>query len=382
MWFFLNDEEKKYAEQARKVAQEIAASATKHHLGPPGANMDNMRAMQKAGFYSLHVPKEYGGLGASYTSWCAVQEEICKTDFGIGNVISHEACGANMIVKMGSRAQQAHYLKKQAAGDFWGLELTEPHGGSDVANFQTRAVRRGDKYVINGKKSWVLNGDVCHRHMIWASTDPEKGNRGLSVFVIEQGAKGVTLGKPYTKTAWTGISTCDVTYENVEVSEDARIGEEGQGFKIFVTGLNQGRLGIAVQSLGLAEGAYEYAKNYASNRKLFGGPVTDKQAVRFKLADMSTAIEAARALVYTTARLMDAGAPETAKMVAMAKYHASDMALKVCNDALFLLGSNGLLMDHPVERMMRDAHGTRIADGTNFIMRHIVANMELTPAKA
>lgn len=375
MWYFLNDEEKRIAETARQVAQQISASATKHHLGSPGANMENLRAMQKNRFFALHVPKEFGGEGANFVSWCLVQEEICKVDLGVGNCISHEAAAANMIAQKGTPEQAALYLKKQAAGDLWGILVTEPHGGSDVANIKTRAVRRNGKYVLNGKKSMALNGDVAERHIVWASTDPEKKIYGLSVFIVEKGTPGLSVGKPYNKTGWAGISCVDVNFDNVEIPESNRLAAEGDGFRVFLTGLNQGRLGIAAQSLGLAEGAYEYALDYVKKRVLFGAPISDKQGVRFMLADMATAIEAGRAMVYTTARLVDAKAPDSDRLVAMAKCHLSEMVVKVTSDALFLLGSPGYTMDHPVERMMRDAHGLRIADGTNNVMRVIVSDM-------
>ncbi|MBI2319348.1 MAG: acyl-CoA dehydrogenase family protein [Betaproteobacteria bacterium] len=381
MWYFLSDEEKRFAEKARQVAEQIKDAASKHHSSGTGANVESLRAMHKNGFFTLHVPKEYGGEGANFVSWCLVQEEICKVDLGVGNTISHEAAAANIILRLGTPEQIAYYLKKQVAGDLWGLLLTEPQGGSDVGGFQTRAVRRNGKYVINGKKAWGLNGDIAERHMVWAATDPEKHNRGISVFIVEKNTPGLSVSKPYIKSGWAGISCVDVIFENVEVPEANRVGAEGDGFGLFTTGLNQGRLGIAAQSLGLAEGAYEYALDYASKRILFGGPITDKQAVRFKLADMATAIEAGRALVYTTARLVDANEPGTHKLAAMAKCHLSDMAVQVTSDALFLMGSAGFSAEHPVERMMRDAHGLRIADGTNNIMRHVVAGAVIPRTK-
>ena len=381
MWYFLSDEEKRIAETARQVAQQIKAAASKHHLAEPGANMESLRAMQKNKFFALHVTKELGGMGANFVTWCLVQEEICKVDLGVGNAISHEAAAANILLEMGTKEQIDHYLKKQVAGDLWGLLLTEPQGGSDVGGFQTKAVRRNGKYVINGEKCWALNGDVAERHMVWAATDPEKKNGGISVFIVEKNTPGLTVGKPYVKSGWAGISCVDVSFKNVEVPEGNRVGGEGDGFGLFTTGLNQGRLGIAAQSLGLAEGAYEYALDYASKRILFGGPITNKQAVRFMLADMAMAIEAGRALVYTTARLVDAKTPDTHKLAAMAKCHLSDMAVKVTSDALFLLGSAGYSADHPLERMMRDAHGLRIADGTNNIMRHVIAGAVIPRSK-
>jgi alkylation response protein AidB-like acyl-CoA dehydrogenase len=242
-----------------------------------------------------------------------------------------------------------------------------------MGNIQTRAIYRNGKYILNGTKSWVLNGDACGRYAIWASTDPEKKIRGLSVFIVEKGTPGVTVPERYKKTGWAGVSCTDVVLENVEVPEENRIGDDGDGFKAFLAGLNPSRLGIAVQSLGLAEGAYEYALDYATKRVEFGKPIAEFQAIRFKLADMATAIEAGRSLVYTTARLIDEGHPDADKLTAMAKYHLSDMAVKVTSDAVEILGGAGYVVDHPVEKMMRDAPALRIADGANGIMRVIVA---------
>jgi alkylation response protein AidB-like acyl-CoA dehydrogenase len=225
-----------------------------------------------------------------------------------------------------------------------------------------------------------MNGDVANRYVIWASTDPEKRIKGLSVFIVEKGTPGLKLGKPYTKSGWAGISCLDMTLENVEIPEGNIVGGEGDGFGIFRAGLNPGRIGIAAQSLGLAEGAYEYARDFARERVEFGQPISEFQSVRFTLADMATAIESGRSLVYTTAKLVDEKHADADKFMAMAKYSLSEMAVKVSSDAVQILGGAGYISDHPVEKMMRDAPGLCIADGTGGIMRVIVASMILPKA--
>ncbi|MFC2001485.1 acyl-CoA dehydrogenase family protein [Chloroflexota bacterium] len=378
MWYFLTEEEKRIQEIARQVAEEIAPSSLALEAKSRKADMANMEAirkLQKAKLLALHVPKEYGGEGTNFVAWCLAQEEVAKKDLAIANCISHEACGTNLLLKMGTKQQTEYYLKKQAIDhDLWGICATEPQGGSDMGNIQTKATCRNGKYLLNGTKSWVLNGDVANRHIVWASTDPGKKIRGLSVFIVERDTPGVTVGRSYVKAGWTGISTTDLILENAEVPEENRIGEEGDGFKAFLASLNPGRVGIAAQALGLAEGAFEYALDYAKQRIVFGRPIADFQAINFKLADMATAIEAERALVYTTARLIDEGHPDADKLTAMAKYHVSDMAVQVTSDAVEILGGAGYVADHPVEKMMRDAPGLRIADGTNGIMRLIVTS--------
>jgi alkylation response protein AidB-like acyl-CoA dehydrogenase len=376
MWYFLSDEEKRIQETAREVAGKIADAASKHDLKTSNnANLESIRLLQEKKLLALHVPKEYGGEGTNFVAWCLAQEEICKVDVGVGNCISHEAVMSNILVKLGSKAQAEYYLRKQVAGDLWGVCVTEPQGGSDMGNIQTKANKRNGKYVLNGKKSWVLNGDVADRHAVWAATDPAKKIKGLSLFIIEKNTPGLTVGKPYVKSSWKGISCADLTLENIEVPEENRIGAEGDGLKAFLCGLNPGRVGIAAQALGLAEGAYGYAVDYATKRIEFDRPIANFQSISFMLADMATAIETSRALVYTTARLIDANHPDADKLTAMAKYQVSDMAVNVTSDAVQILGATGLTADHPIDRMQRDAHGLRIADGTNGIMRLIVSGM-------
>ncbi|MFC1917070.1 acyl-CoA dehydrogenase family protein [Chloroflexota bacterium] len=373
MWYFLNEEEERIRETARKVAEQIAPMANEWEIKGKTANMAALRILQEHKLLSLHVPKEFGGVGTNFVAWCLAQEEIAKVDLAVSNCISHEAVVPNIMMKLGNKQQQDYYLKKQVQGNLWGVCVTEPQGGSDMAGIQSNAVLKGDKYILNGSKSWVLNGDVADRHLIWASTNPEKRIRGLSVFIVEKDTPGLKVSEPYNKPGWKGVSCTDLTMENVEIPAENLLGNEGDGFNAFLAGLNPGRVGIAAQALGLAEGAYEYALNYTTKRVEFGQPISEFQAIRFSLADMAIAIESGRTLVYTTARLIDAKHPDADKLTAMAKCQLSDTAVKVTSDAVEIMGGAGYMADHPVERMMRDAPGLRIADGANGVMRLIVA---------
>ena len=382
MWYFLTEEEKRIQETAQEVAKEIAPLASEFELkgGGMGFNWEAIRKLQKAGLFDLHIPKKYGGSEANFVAFCLAQEEVAKVDLGMSNCIAHEAVPPNLLLKFGTEKQLDYYLQKQVEGDLWGVCATEPQGGSDMANIQTKATYSNGKYILNGTKSWAMNCDVANRFVVWTSTDPEKGIRGLSTFIVERDTPGVTLGEEYKKLGWSGTTAMDLVLENVEIPEENRIGNEGDGFKVFLAGLNPGRLGIAAQSLGLAEGAYSYALDYANNRIEFGKPITQFQAIRFMLADMSMAIESGRALVYTTAKLIDEGHPDAARLTATAKCQLSDMAVKVTNDAIQILGGAGYISDHPVEKMMRDAVAMRIGDGTNGIMRLIVSDILLPKA--
>jgi alkylation response protein AidB-like acyl-CoA dehydrogenase len=256
----------------------------------------------------------------------------------------------------------------------WCVAATEPDTGSDFAGIRTTAVKKGSKYVIDGRKTWASTGGTAQLYLVFASTDPAKKMGGISAFVVERDTPGFKIGRELPKLGWHTMSTTELSFENVEVSEENRVGEEGDGFKLFLSALVPGRLGIAAQGLGCAQAAFEYARDYTKQRKQFGRSVSDFQAVRFMLADMATHIQASDCLTYHTARVADAGGnEEVEKLAAMAKYYVSDIAMKTTVDALQLLGAAGYCSDHPVERMMRDAKGLQIADGTNQIMRIVVA---------
>ncbi|MFC1872738.1 acyl-CoA dehydrogenase family protein [Chloroflexota bacterium] len=375
MWYFLNEEEERIRQAAAEVAKQIAPAAFDWEMKSPGANVDSFRIMQQKKLLALHVPKELGGEGANFVAWCLAQEEVAKVDLAASNTISHEAVVPNVLLNLATKEQCDHYLTKQAQGDFWGVCVTEPQGGSDMGNIQTKAVLKDGKYVLNGKKAWVLNGDVADRHLLWASTDSSKKIHGLSVFIIEKGTPGLKVSEPYNKLGWKGVSCCDLDLDNVEIPEANLVGKEGDGFNAFLCGLNPGRVGIAAQALGLAEGAYECALDYATKRIEFGQPISNFQAVKFRLANMATSIESGRALVYTTARLIDQKHKDADKLTAMAKCELSDIAVNVTTSAIEIMGGAGYKSEYPVERMNRDAHGLRIADGSNDIMRVIVASL-------
>jgi len=255
----------------------------------------------------------------------------------------------------------------------WCLAVTEPEVGSDIGSIRTKAVRNGSVYTIDGEKTWASTGGTAGLYVILAMTDPARRIQGLTAFIIGRGTPGLQVGRELPKMGWWTMSTTELSLEGVQVPEENRLGEEGEGYHVFLSALVPGRLGIAAQSLGLAEAAFECARDYARRRVQFGRPIAEFQAIRFMLADMATSIEACRLLTYETARLADRGSDEVEKLSAMAKYFVSDAAMQITTDAVQILGANGYSADYPVERMMRDAKGLQIADGTNQIMRVVVA---------
>lgn len=335
---------------------------------------DAVRKIQGAGLLRLLVPRESGGQAADFVALCLAQEEVAKVDVGLSNFISDQAVPSNIMRVHGTREQMARFFSTIVdKSGLWCLAVTEPEAGSDLASIRTRAERRGDSYIINGQKSWASTGGVADLYVILATTDPGQRIGGLTAFVVERTSPGFRIGREHPKMGWWTMSTTELALEDVEVASENRIGEEGAGYEVFLTALIPGRLGIAAQSVGLASAAYQYARDYASTRVQFGRPVATFQAIRFMLADMATAIESARLLTYHAAQSADEGSHESEKLSAMAKYFTSDMAMQITVDAVQILGAAGYTTDHPVEKMMRDAKALQIADGTNQIMRVIVA---------
>jgi butyryl-CoA dehydrogenase len=364
-------------ERIRRTAREVAEAVrsdvdTDSSRGefPSGA----IAKMHTAGLTTLLVPKEYGGLDADFVSLTAAQHEFAKVDLGLSNFISDQAV-TSQILRLHGTAEQKDSIFPRIVGDgkLWCLGVTEPNAGSDLAAISTQAVRDGDEFVINGHKHWASTGGLATYYVLLVSTEPAKGLRGLSAILVERGAQGLEIGREHPKLGWLTTSTTELRFHDVRVPASSLIGAEGQGYELFEAALTPGRLGIAGQALGLAEAAYEYALDYARRRRQFGRSIFDFQAIRFMLADMATELEKGKLLTYRAAEAADAGDSEAFKLIAMAKYALSDMAMKITTDAVQILGATGYSRDHPVERMMRDAKGLQIADGTNQIMRVIVA---------
>ncbi|WP_342580898.1 acyl-CoA dehydrogenase [Ureibacillus sp. FSL W7-1570] len=333
-----------------------------------------LNKMAELGLMGITVPEAYGGSGMDFTSYIIAINELSKVSAVIGVILSvHTSVGTNPILYFGSEEQKQKYVTKLAKGEYLGAFcLTEPSAGSDAASLRTRAEKKGDRYIINGSKIFITNGGEADVYIVFAKTDPSKGAKGVTAFIVEKGTLGLIIGKDEEKMGLHGSRTVELSFENMEVPEENRLGEEGEGFKIAMANLDVGRIGIAAQALGIAEAALEAAVQYANERHQFGKPIIANQGVGFKIADMATAVEAARLLVYRAADLRSKGLP-CSKEASMAKLFASQTAREVAIEAVQVFGGYGYTKDYPVERYFRDAKITEIYEGTSEIQRIVIS---------
>ncbi len=325
------------------------------------------------GILAIPFPEEYGGISGSSVTICMAVEEIAKACTSSSLILAVQALGSYPILLAGAEEQKKRLCPPLAEGRVAAYALSEPDSGSDAAAMRTSATRYGDEYVISGSKIFITHGSVADTLVVFARTDPDGGSRGTSAFVLEREESPWTVTKLEHKLGIKGSPTAMLAFDEVRVPARNRLGQEGQGFKIALGVLDRSRPGIGAQALGIAGGAFDYALNYAKERRQFGRPIAEFQGLQFMLADMATQIEAARHLVYLAATKVDARAEDLTKIAAMAKLFASDMAMKVTTDAVQVLGGYGYIQDYPVERMMRDAKITQIYEGTNQIQRMVIA---------
>ena len=329
----------------------------------------------KMGVLGTPYPKEYGGAGLDVLSYAIAVEELSRVDGGTGVILSaHVSLGTYPIFAYGTEEQKQKYLIPLVKGEkLAAFGLTEPNAGSDAGGTETTAVLEGDYYILNGGKIFITNADKADTYVVFAVTTPDIGVKGISAFIVEKGWEGFTFGDHYDKMGIRSSSTAELIFNNVKVPKENLLGEEGQGFKIAMKTLDGGRIGIASQALGIAQGAYENALEYSKERIQFGKPICQQQAISFKLADMATKIRAARLLVYSAAELKE-NHEHYSMEAAMAKQYASDICLEVVNDALQIFGGNGYLKGMDVERAYRDAKICTIYEGTNEIQRVVIAS--------
>ncbi|MFA6664854.1 MAG: acyl-CoA dehydrogenase family protein, partial [Lachnospiraceae bacterium] len=315
-----------------------------------------VKKMGELGIMGLPFEKEYGGAGADALSYAIAVEELSRVDGGVGVILSaHTSLGTWPIYAFGNEAQKQKYLIPLCKGEkLAAFGLTEPNAGSDAGGTETTAVREGDHYVLNGEKIFITNGGEADTYVIFAVTTPGTGTRGISAFIVEKGWEGFTFEEHYDKMGIRSSATCQLNFNNVIVPAENLLSEEGKGFKIAMATLDGGRIGIASQALGIAQGAYEAAVEYSKERVQFGKPICQLQSIQFKIADMATKLRAARLLVYSAAELKQVYASYGME-AAMAKQYASDIALEVTNDALQIFGGSGYLKGMEVERFYRDA---------------------------
>ena len=335
---------------------------------------DTVELFTENGILTPLLPERYGGIEATYLLFSLILEEIAKVCASSALILIAQADGMLPILDGGGDDLKAKYLPGMAQGKLGAFGATEPDAGSDILAMKTRAVRRGHEYVINGRKCFITNGSIADTICVYAYTDPDKGSKGLSVFVVEKGTPGLQYGKNENKMGMRGSINSELFFDDVTVPEANRIGEEGDGIGNMMGALNTSRLFSASQAVGLAQGAFDEAVNYSKQRIQFGKPIAELQAIQFMFADMAARIEAARLLTYEAAQYMDKKDRRLIpKFSAMAKFVASDTAMQVTMEAVQAMGGYGYMKDYPVERMMRDAKLIQIYTGTNQIMRVVTA---------
>ena len=375
MYFKTTQTQEEFRQKIRKFAEEevkpYAIMLDKNNEFPTEA----VKKLGELGLMGIPYPAAYGGAGLDVLSYAIAVEELARVDGGTGVILSaHVSLGSWPIFAFGTEEQKQKYLLPLAKGEKIGaFGLTEPNAGSDAGGTETTAVLQGDFYVLNGNKIFITNAPKADTYVVFAVTTPGIGTKGISAFIVEKGWEGFEFGDHYDKMGIRSSSTAELIFHNVKVPKENLLGKEGEGFKIAMATLDGGRIGIAAQALGIAQGAFENALEYAKEREQFGKPICKQQVVAFKLADMATKLRCARMLVYSAAELKEHHEPY-AMEAAMAKQYASDIALEVTNDALQIFGGSGYLKGMAVERAYRDAKITTIYEGTNEIQRLVISS--------
>ena len=382
MEHFLTEQQELIKSLARRVAEE--------RILPVRAELDEkeefpwviMKDLADADLFRIFIPEEYDGLGEGVLTLCLAVEELSRACGGVAVTYAADALGAMPILLYGSEEQKRKYLPDIASGArLTAFGLTEPGAGSDAGGIRTTAARDGDDYVINGTKQFITNGGEAEIYTVIALTDPTRGPRGASAVIVEKDTPGFTFGKKEKKMGMRTSATRELVFHNCRVPKANLLGREGVGFIVTMKTLDSTRPGVGAVAVGLAQGALEAAVAYAQQREQFGHPISAIQAIQHMLANMAMELEAARALIYATAKTIDSGAKNISEIGAMAKVFATDMAMKVTTDAVQVFGGPGYMRDYPVEKMMRDAKINQIWEGTNQVLRNVIA-LELLKRKA
>jgi butyryl-CoA dehydrogenase len=334
---------------------------------------DAVSRLAEQGFLGMAIPEEWGGVGYDSRTIVVVLEEIARVSAALAVMIAvHNSVGALPVFRFGNDAQRHRFLPRLVSRELAAFSLSEPGAGSDAAEIESSAVRQGDSYVLNGSKNWVTNGEQAGVYLIFARTEKAAGHRGLSAFIVERGTPGLVIGNPEDKMGLRGSDTVSLSLEDLRVPADQRLGDEGEGFKIAMSMLDAGRIGVGAQALGVMSAAFQEAVRYVQLRKAFGTPLAKIQAVQFKLAEMERRIQCARLLIQRAAWLKDTGQPYT-REAAMAKLYASEAATWVTHQAIQVHGGYGYVKEYPVERFYRDARVMEIYEGTSEIQRLVIA---------
>lgn len=370
----LTEEQQQIRDMARDFARERLAPGAAQRDVDHAFPKQQLKEMGELGFLGMLVPETYGGSDTGVVAYAAALEEIAAGDGPCSTIMSvHSSVGCVPILKFGTEAQKERFLPKLASGEWiGGFALTEPQAGSDASNLRTRARRDGDHYMLNGAKQFITSGKNGQVVIVFAVTDPELGKKGISAFIVPTDTPGYEVVRVENKLGLHSSDTCQIAFNDMRVPAEFRLGEEGEGYRIALANLEGGRIGIAAQSVGMARAAFEAARDYARERTAFGQPIIEHQAVSFRLADMATKIAAARQLTLHAALLKERGEPCLTE-ASMAKLFASEMAEKVCSDAIQIHGGYGYMSDYPVERIYRDVRICQIYEGTSDVQRIVIA---------
>jgi len=370
----LTEQQIQIRDMARDFARERlmpgAAERDVSHAFPK----DELKEMGELGFLGMLVPEAYGGSETGTVAYAVALEEIAAGDGPCSTIMSvHSSVACVPILKFGTEEQKQRFLPKLASGEWiGGFALTEPQAGSDASNLRTRARRDGDHYVLDGAKQFTTSGKNGHVIIVFAVTDPNAGKKGITAFIVPTDTPGYEVVRVEHKLGLHSSDTCQIAFTDMRISADLRLGAEGEGYKIALANLEGGRIGIASQAVGMARAAFEAARDYARERIAFSKPIIEHQAVAFRLADMATQIEVARQMVLHAAELKETGVPCLTE-ASMAKLFASEMAEKVCSDAIQIHGGYGYMSDYPVERIYRDVRICQIYEGTSDVQRIVIA---------
>lgn len=373
MDYLLTEEQKMIKDLAHKIAEEkirpVAAKYDKTEEFP----WEVIKVIADAGLFGLFIPEEYGGMSVNVMNLCLATEELSRACGGIAVCYAASALGTFPIVLFGNDAQKRKYLPDLASGKkVAAFGITEPEAGSDASAIKTTARKEGNYYILNGLKHFITNGGDAETYSVIAMTNKDKGARGASAFIVEKGTPGFSFGKKEDKFGIRASSTRELIFDNCKIPAENLLAKEGMGFIVTMRTFDMSRPGVAAQALGIGQGALELAVKYAKERQQFGKSISSNQGIQWMMADMATEIEAARALIYSCARAIDAGVKDVSKESAMAKMYASDVAMKVTIDALQIFGGYGYMKDYPIEKYVRDAKITQIYEGTNQIQRNII----------
>ncbi len=374
MDYLLTEEQQMIKDLCRQIAEEKIKHVAAEYDETGEFAWDIVKVLGESDICGIYIPEEYGGMGGGIIDLAIATEELSRGCGGIALSFAATGLGTFPILLYGNEEQKRKYLPDIAAGKkLAAFCITEAEAGSDAGSIKTTAKKDGDHYILNGTKQWITNGGEAEVYTVIAMTDKTKGARGASAFIVDKNTPGLSFGKKENKLGIRSSATREVIFTDVRIPKTNLLGKEGLGFIVAMKTFDHSRPGVAAQALGIAQRALDEAVNYARERRQFGQPISSFQGLQFMLADMAIQIEAARALIYAAARMIDSGAKDIAKVSAMSKTFASDTAMKVTVDAVQILGGYGYMKEYPVEKLMRDAKITQIYEGTNQIQRGVIA---------